>query len=451
MTDRRLSHLIDRRFHSLEKTGSYALARFYLLPILIWSLLVGMSLFFVLRQLDKDAVELAATQGREVFRLIEATRLWNAEHGGVFVVQTERDPPNPYLNHPERSTTTVTGKRLTLLNPAYMTRQLAVIIARQAAIRIHLTSLKLLNPGNKADEWETRALQEFERGLLNEKFEIDRSGGAALARYMAPLFVKQPCLACHEQQGYKLGEVRGGISVYWSAEPILTAIQATRDRTLATHAAVWLLITALLVSGMMYRLKIEAALRISESRFRQLADYDTLTKLPNRRLLLDRLRQAMLSSKRSKHYGVLMFIDLDNFKPLNDLHGHNVGDLLLIEVARRISGCVRETDTVARYGGDEFVVMLSDLDADKAESTVQASIVAEKIRVMLAEPYVLKPQQQGEAEGIAVEHLCTSSIGAVLFINHDASPEDILKWADTAMYQAKSDGRNLIRFFNPSP
>lgn len=450
MTDRRL--LTDRRYSaSPEKTSGYALARYYLLPILIWSLLVVMSLFFVLRQLDEDMVEIAATQGREVFRLVEATRVWNAEHGGVFVVRTERDPPNPYLNSPDRSTATVTGKLLTLLNPAYMTRQLAVVIDRQAAIRIHMSSLKLLNPGNKADEWETQALHEFERGLSNEKFDIDRSDGKAIARYMAPLFIKQPCLACHKQQGYKLGDVRGGISVYWSVEPIVTALQTTRDRTLAVHGVVWLLIGVLMVSGIRHRLRIEGALRESERRFRQLADYDTLTRLPNRRLLLDRLWQAMSASKRSGHYCALMFIDLDNFKPLNDLYGHKVGDLLLIEVARRISSCVREIDTVSRFGGDEFVVMLIELDADKAKSATEAGVVAEKIRAVVAEPYVLTPPQEGNAENIVVNHRCTSSIGVALFLSHEVRPEDVLKCADMAMYQAKSDGRNLIRFFEPSP
>lgn len=444
MTDRRFSHFSG-------KTGGYALVRYYLLPILIWSLLVAISLFVEFRQLDEDMVEIAATQGREVFHLIEATRVWNAEHGGVFVVRTERDPPNPYLKRSERSTATVTGKLLTLLNPAYMTRQLAVVIDRQTAIRIHLSSLKLINPGNKADAWETGALQEFERGLSNEKFEIDRSGGKAIARYMAPLFIKQPCLACHKQQGYKLGDVRGGISVYWSVEPILTVLQATRERALVVHTAVWLLISALLVSGMRHRLRTEEALRDSESRFRQLADYDTLTKLPNRRLFFDRLWQTMLASKRGSHYAALMFIDLDNFKPLNDLYGHKVGDLLLIEVARRISACVRGIDTVARFGGDEFVVMLSELDVTEAVAAAQAGDIAEKIRAMLAEPYVLKPPPEDNTESIAVEHRCTSSIGVALFHDLQPKPEEILKCADMAMYQAKSDGRNLIRFYKPSP
>ena len=184
----------------------------------------------------------------------------------------------------------------------------------------------------------------------------------------------------------------------------------------------------------------------AEEQIRQLAFYDALTQLPNRRLLNDRLEQAMAASKRSGRYGALMFLDLDNFKPLNDTHGHDVGDLLLIEVARRITGCVREMDTCARFGGDEFVVILSELVTDKTESTTQARIVAEKIHAALAEPYRLKIQPEGKAE-TTVEHHCTSSIGIVLFVDHEASAEDILKWADMAMYQAKEAGRNLIRFY----
>ena len=185
----------------------------------------------------------------------------------------------------------------------------------------------------------------------------------------------------------------------------------------------------------------------SEDKIRQLAFYDTLTQLPNRRLVNDRMKQTMTASKRSGRYGALMFLDLDNFKPLNDTHGHDVGDSLLIEVARRISCCVREADTVARFGGDEFVVMLSELDKDKALSATQAGIVAEKIRVVLAEPYLLTHQQEDKQE-VTIEHHCTASIGVVLFIDHDASQEDIFKQADIAMYQAKEFGRNLIQFFD---
>ncbi len=198
------------------------------------------------------------------------------------------------------------------------------------------------------------------------------------------------------------------------------------------------------------RKRIEDALIESENRLRQLADFDVLTQLPNRRLLLDRIGQAMLTSKRSGRYGALMFLDMDNFKPLNDTCGHDVGDMLLIEVARRISSCVREVDTVARFGGDEFVVMLSELELDLEQSKIQTGLIAEKIRTILAEPYVLTFHAEG-GRVKTVTHRCTSSIGVVLFINHEASSGDILKWADMAMYQAKEGGRNKVHFFTPNP
>jgi diguanylate cyclase (GGDEF)-like protein/PAS domain S-box-containing protein len=193
------------------------------------------------------------------------------------------------------------------------------------------------------------------------------------------------------------------------------------------------------------RKRVEDALIESENRLRQLADFDALTQLPNRRLLLDRMGQAMLISKRSGRYGALMFLDLDNFKPLNDSHGHDAGDLLLIEAAHRISSCVREVDTVARFGGDEFVVMLSELDVDKSISLSLAGDIAEKIRVILEKPYVLTMHTGGDA---LVQHRCTSSIGVVLFLNHEASSGDMLKWADMAMYKAKENGRNTVYYFD---
>jgi diguanylate cyclase (GGDEF)-like protein len=141
-----------------------------------------------------------------------------------------------------------------------------------------------------------------------------------------------------------------------------------------------------------------------------------------------------------------MFLDLDNFKSLNDTHGHGAGDLLLIEVAHRINSCVRETDTVSRFGGDEYAVVLSELNSDKDKSIAEAGIVAEKIRVTLAEPYLLTVHQDGKSD-CTVEHHCTSSIGVVLFFNHEAGSEAVLKCADIAMYQAKEAGRNLVRFY----
>lgn len=184
-----------------------------------------------------------------------------------------------------------------------------------------------------------------------------------------------------------------------------------------------------------------------QEKIRQLAFYDALTGLPNRHLLGDRLAQAMAASKRSGRYCALIFLDLDNFKPLNDKYGHIVGDLLLVEVARRIRNCVRKVDTVSRFGGDEFVVLLSEVNIDKTKSIEEVSIIAEKIRVALARPYVLKNQQENETETI-IEHLCTSSIGMEMFLDHEIGQNDLLIHADLAMYQAKQEGRNRTCFFD---
>lgn len=183
-----------------------------------------------------------------------------------------------------------------------------------------------------------------------------------------------------------------------------------------------------------------------EDQVRQLAFYDTLTNLPNRRLLNDRLSQIMATTKRTSCHGAVMFLDLDDFKPLNDTHGHEVGDLLLVEVANRLKHCVREVDTVGRFGGDEFVVILSELNSSRDASATQAAIVADKISANLSEPYRLTLRHDGKTDTV-IEYRCTASIGVALFIDHEVSQDDILKHADAAMYQAKGAGRNLIRFY----
>ena len=186
--------------------------------------------------------------------------------------------------------------------------------------------------------------------------------------------------------------------------------------------------------------------KLTENQVQKLAFYDPLTNLPNRRLLNDRLNQAMATSKRNGCYGALKFLDLDNFKPLNDAHGHDVGDLLLIEVADRLKSCIREIDTLSRFGGDEFVVVACDLDTDRNNAAAEAALLAEKLRAVLSEPYRLLTRNADGSE-LRIEHSCTVSIGVTLFLNHEASPAEMLKCADKAMYKAKESGRNAVRFY----
>ncbi|MDB5894381.1 MAG: hypothetical protein JWQ88_1912, partial [Rhodoferax sp.] len=179
--------------------------------------------------------------------------------------------------------------------------------------------------------------------------------------------------------------------------------------------------------------------KATESEIHKLAFFDALTELPNRQLLTDRLGQALSLCTRNGRGGALLFIDLDNFKTLNDTLGHDRGDLLLRQVARRLAGCVRLMDTVARLGGDEFVVMLEDLGVEASEIGGRAKTIGDKILHALSEPYQLE----------GYEHQSTCSIGITRFHGQKESVGELLKQADIAMYQAKAAGRNTVRFFDP--
>lgn len=179
--------------------------------------------------------------------------------------------------------------------------------------------------------------------------------------------------------------------------------------------------------------------KTAEDMIRHLAFYDALTDLPNRQLLLDRLQQALAASARSGQHGALMFIDLDNFKILNDTLGHHMGDQLLQKVATRLTKSVRKTDMVARLGGDEFVVMVDDLSTDPEAAAFKATALAEKVLHTLREPFQLTGHQ----------HFATPSIGVTSFNGQQSDVGELLKQADLAMYQAKSLGRNTLCFFDP--
>ena len=190
----------------------------------------------------------------------------------------------------------------------------------------------------------------------------------------------------------------------------------------------------------------------AEADIHSLAFYDPLTQLPNRRLLQDRLQRALSSGVRHNQYAAILFIDLDNFKTLNDTRGHSIGDLLLIEAAQRLVNCVRSDDTVARLGGDEFVVILEGLSDSLGQASIQAKVVSDKVLHAFNQAYYLQNQ----------EHYSTPSIGICFFRNQAQSQEpsealsqelsvdELLKRADTAMYQAKHAGRNTMRFFDPA-
>ena len=196
----------------------------------------------------------------------------------------------------------------------------------------------------------------------------------------------------------------------------------------------------LLLMGLLNR-HVLVPLKLTQIANTELAFHDPLTKLPNRRLLMDRIEQALLASTRSKAFGAILLMDLDNFKVINDTMGHDAGDRLLIEVAQRLQVCLRQEDTISRLGGDEYIVVVEGLGTDERSAANQAEMIAEKIRDILCQPYVVSHNGQ--------KHHSTSSIGVTLYRDQELTIDVLLKQADLALYQAKAGGRNTVRFFNP--
>ncbi|MBV2264049.1 MAG: diguanylate cyclase [Thauera sp.] len=217
-------------------------------------LLFGTLLVLEWRLIDRSVVAIARERGAALFSLIQTTREWNARHGGVYVVVDETTQPNPWLKHPARDLQTTDGVRLTMVNPAYMTRQIADLALQADGARLHITSLKPIRPENRADDWEAEALVRFEAGerevlALVEGGGEGAGGEGAMLRYMAPLLVREPCLQCHEAQGYAVGDIRGGISVTMPAEVLI----ARRDQ-LRTRAVLVYVLAGLLAAGLMHGL-----------------------------------------------------------------------------------------------------------------------------------------------------------------------------------------------------
>ena len=675
----------------------------WVVPILIWTAVVAASLAWNWRSLERHAAAVAENRAHFVFKMVESVRLWNARHGGVYAVVDHDTLPNPYLEVPEREVETPSGRVLTLINPAYMTRQLSAVVEELSGNIVHITSLKPINPINEPVPWEREALQAFEQGA-EDWTEFTGSGKDAVYRYMEPLLTEKACLKCHEQQGYEVGDIRGGISVAFSAGALMTPILQQRGNMVAVHAGVWLLLSGLtlfalsrfraqmlslqeakseqdalvekrtrqlreqvderheaeaqlrlfiessgegiigldeqgrctLVNPVALRLlgyddaeavvgqefdrlihhsdpdgtphspatcplraaqregrevhddrdlfvradgrripveyrshplfrdgrvigavvtfsdittrkerevelrKLSKAVQHSpvsvmitdaegrieyvnrrfmettgyqsdeviggvatllqveggspethpalwetvnagrvwqgecqserrngetfweqvsvapirndaggishlvvtrediterkalQERIWQQANFDSLTGLVNRHLFQDRLEHHIARARRSGRRFALLFVDLDGFKEINDRCGHESGDTLLRELARRLDGCVRAGDTVARMGGDEFTLILPDI---RSKGDVEA--VAGKVLDCLAAPVAIG------AEEVAI----SGSVGIAVYPEDGENGSLLMRRADTAMYRAKNAGAGHYRFY----
>lgn len=218
--------------------------RWWLVLLALWAAIVAYAHHAQLVAAREQATRIAIEGARNMFRMVLLTRNWNASHGGVYVPVTKGVRPNPYLDHPLRDVTTTEGVAMTMVNPAYMTRLIAEMASSESGAIFRLTSLKPLRPGNKPDDWERESLLAFEQGIRETQAVVD-NGEMPMLRYMAPLLVEESCMACHRQQGYAVGQIRGGISVSQRYAPIVAAAEAGTGRSLLTHGSAFVLISLL--------------------------------------------------------------------------------------------------------------------------------------------------------------------------------------------------------------
>jgi signal transduction histidine kinase len=226
-------------------------AGWWFIVIFFWGVLASLSYSWQYNRLETDAIEMATIRGQLVFAIVQITRAWNSGHGGIYAAVTPESPENPFLEHPDKTAVSSKGRQLTMINPAYMTRQINELMSKETDLKIHLTSLKPINPNNVADEWERTALNSFEAGA-KEQTVFQGSGANAVFRYMSPLKVSQSCLACHDKQGYKLGQVRGGLSVTQPASYITGIINSQKASILLIHLVAFVLLSIISVLSLWY-------------------------------------------------------------------------------------------------------------------------------------------------------------------------------------------------------
>jgi len=409
--------------------------RVSLAAVLFWTLLVLASLVWnILTHQRLSIIEVAKSEARTNVNKDMAFRRWVTSHGGVYVRPTEQTPPNPYLKVEKRDVVTTDNDHLTLMNPAYVMREVMTNYAQDYGIQGHLTAKKLMNPGNAPDEWELRALDILETGV-REVTEVMKIGGREHMRLAQPVFMERGCMKCHAGMGIPVGGIRGAITTAIPLDPLKEIAAPGLRAIISTHFGVWIIgILSIWLGDAYIRRKEEEKSRFRAEAAERLlyqSTHDELTGFANRRLLDDRLGFAIARAERSGHKVGVIYIDLDNFKLINESYGYRLGDDAIRDFAGRLRGLVRDEDTLARIGGDEFVALV--------ECESSSDIVTTATRILAATNSPL-------AVGDSAVYL-TSSVGISLYPDDGVDIETLIKHADVAMHRAKEQGRNAYQFF----
>jgi len=353
----RSAHVLKAKINHVFAQVAYR-PRWWIGIVLFWALLAALSYSWQYKRLEADALEMATLRGRLVFSMVQITRAWNAGHGGVYAAITPESPANPYLEHPDKFGKTQQGRALTLINPAYMTRQIDALIETRTDLKIHLTSLNPINPGNAADAWEREALESFLQGV-KERTVFSGSGAEATFRYMAPLYVEQSCLSCHAKQGYKLGDVRGGLSVSQPASYIVGIIDSQKSSLLQVHLAAFLLLSLIsLLSLWQNRMQI---LSLEKARDEHQKTAEELAKNIEE---LKRARNQLLQSEKMASIGQLasgVAHEINN--PIGFVNS-NIGTLerYVADMTRVIHAYQQAENTLADVARAEIEVLKREVD-----------------------------------------------------------------------------------------
>lgn len=388
----------------------------------------GVAWYMNYQAIHASADQFARIKGQSLLQLIQTTRLWNSQHGGVYVPVTDSTQPNLYLSIGDRDITDSLGRQLTKVNPAYMTRQISELLG--GGVKLRMTSLNPLNPVNEPDEWERRALLEFQAQHQPELMELVGEE----YRYIAPLYVKAPCLQCHQRQGYALGDLRGGMSFRFPVSDSQSLVEQQVLRSTRFHVMAFFIIFAL-GSGLFLSVNFyNAKLRASNARNQSLEvelRIDGLTGVLNHNAIVEVAEQELKRALRGYGEMCVMMVDLDHFKRVNDSYGHQAGDEVLASTTDMIRHHLREVDVMGRYGGEEFLVVLP------GTSLENALVVAERIREAIAEQKITL--EDGRSVSI------TASFGLAQRIDDDADVvKRLIRRADEALYDAKRGGRDRV-------
>jgi len=412
----------------MENSESAHLKKYLLTLVLIWTLGIIASLGLNIYQLRQSILSVAQTSAEISYNKDLIYRRWVSRQGGVYVPVSKMTPANPYLKVPNRDIMTSDGLSLTLVNPAYMNRQVNELTLETSDFQGHITSLRPIRPENRPDPWETEALKTFERGTKETGY-IEKISGKEYFRFMRPFITEKACLKCHAAQGYKEGDIRGGISISIPMEPLRVIERSRMAELTFAHGFLWIIGlvgigagTRLLRSQTLQREKLEEELL-------NLSITDPLTGLHNRRGFLSLAGQQLKLSDRNKQRMQLYFADLDGLKWINDTLGHEEGDRALIEAATLLKETFRTSDIIARLGGDEYAALAVDIpDANSEIFTARLQSLIET------------RNNQGNRK-----YRLSISVGCSYYDpENPCSIDELMASADKLMYEQKQNKKGLL-------